>query len=105
MIFVTDYYYLVLVCNLLKCCFCSEDSLVCKGVDNESEGQHQGADSEEPSSNEPKLKQSIYGEEALRISPAEPYCLRRPIRRGHLNISQHYPMQQVQIDFIQFSKR
>ncbi|XP_024026310.1 actin-related protein 9 isoform X2 [Morus notabilis] len=65
------------------------------GVDNESGGQHQGADSQEPSSNEPKLKQSIYGEEAVRISPAEPYCLRRPIRRGHLNISQHYPMQQV----------
>ncbi|XP_024026314.1 actin-related protein 9 isoform X5 [Morus notabilis] len=71
------------------------DTLVCKGVDNESGGQHQGADSQEPSSNEPKLKQSIYGEEAVRISPAEPYCLRRPIRRGHLNISQHYPMQQV----------
>lgn len=24
------------------------------------------------------------GEEAMRISPIEPYCLRRPIRRGNL---------------------
>ncbi|KAJ0483488.1 putative SPX domain-containing protein [Helianthus annuus] len=31
----------------------------------------------------------------MRISPTEPYCLRRPIRRDHLNISQYYPMQQV----------
>lgn len=52
-------------------------------------------DNEEPSSNEPKYREYICGEEALRISPTEPYCLRRPIRRGHLNISLHYPMQQV----------
>ncbi|KAG9441478.1 hypothetical protein H6P81_017332 [Aristolochia fimbriata] len=42
-----------------------------------------------------KYRDSIFGEEALRISPREPYCLRRPIRRGHFNISQHYPMHQV----------
>ncbi|XP_058770811.1 actin-related protein 9 [Vicia villosa] len=42
-----------------------------------------------------KFREFICGEEALRISPTEPYCLCRPIRRGHLNISQHYPMQQV----------
>ncbi|KAL8515728.1 hypothetical protein ACS0TY_014419 [Phlomoides rotata] len=52
-------------------------------------------DNEEPSSNKPKYREYICGEEALRISPTEPYCLRRPIRRGHLNISLHYPMQQV----------
>ncbi|CAA0806660.1 Actin-related protein 9 [Striga hermonthica] len=49
----------------------------------------------ETSSTEPKYRECIFGEEALRISPTEPYCLRRPIRRGHLNISMHYPMQQV----------
>ncbi|EEF33078.1 conserved hypothetical protein [Ricinus communis] len=42
-----------------------------------------------------KYRGFICGEEALQISPTEPYCLHRPIRRGHLNISQHYPMQQV----------
>lgn len=49
----------------------------------------------ELSSGERKYKEYICGEDALRISPNEPYCLRRPIRRGHLNISQHYSMQQV----------
>ncbi|XP_047315504.1 actin-related protein 9 [Impatiens glandulifera] len=44
---------------------------------------------------ERKLREYVCGEEALTISPTEPYTLRRPIRRGHLNISQHYPMQQV----------
>lgn len=73
----------------------TNEVVVNKGVDIESADQHQGAASQEPSSSEPKLKQLIFGEEALRISPAEPYCLCRPIRRGHLNISQHYPMQQV----------
>lgn len=43
-----------------------------------------------------KYKEFICGEEALKISPNEPYCLRRPIRRGHFNVSQHYSMQQVQ---------
>lgn len=73
----------------------TNEVVVNKRVDIESADQHQGAASQEPSSSEPKLKQLICGEEALRISPAEPYCLCRPIRRGHLNISQHYPMQQV----------
>ncbi|XP_009803147.1 actin-related protein 9 isoform X1 [Nicotiana sylvestris] len=49
----------------------------------------------ESNSSERKYREYICGEEALRISPTEPYCLRRPIRRGHLNISQHYPTQQV----------
>ncbi|XXG84923.1 hypothetical protein AAC387_Pa11g0123 [Persea americana] len=52
-------------------------------------------DGRKQSSGEHKFKEYICGEEALRISPAEPYCLRRPIRRGHLNISQSYPTQQV----------
>lgn len=46
-------------------------------------------------SSEQKYRECIFGEEALKISSTEPYCLRRPIRRGHLNISQHYPSQQV----------
>ena len=84
-----------LVCSLLKHGnFCTE-SLAPEGVDDESAYQHEDADSKGPGSSGPKFKQSIFGEEALKISPAEPYCLRRPIRRGHLNISQHYPMQQV----------
>ncbi|XP_042463452.1 actin-related protein 9-like isoform X4 [Zingiber officinale] len=41
------------------------------------------------------FKEFICGEEALKISPVEPYCLSHPIRRGHLNISHHYPLQQV----------
>ncbi|TMW88728.1 hypothetical protein EJD97_018189 [Solanum chilense] len=49
----------------------------------------------EPNSSERKYREYICGEEALRISPTEPYCLRRPIRRGHLNVSQYYPTQQV----------
>ncbi|KAK6138891.1 hypothetical protein DH2020_027365 [Rehmannia glutinosa] len=57
--------------------------------------QNEGTVKDEPSSTEPKYREYICGEEALRISPTEPYCLRRPIRRGHLNISLHYPMQQV----------
>ncbi|KAL4191398.1 hypothetical protein AMTRI_Chr07g80340 [Amborella trichopoda] len=45
--------------------------------------------------NQYKFKDFICGEEALRIASVEPYCLRRPIRRGHFNISQHYSVQQV----------
>ncbi|XP_042458080.1 actin-related protein 9-like isoform X2 [Zingiber officinale] len=41
------------------------------------------------------FKEFICGEEALKISPVEPYSLSHPIRRGHLNISHHYPLQQV----------
>lgn len=51
-------------------------------------------------SSERKFRECIYGEEALQISPTEPYCLRRPIRRGHLNISQYYPMQQVNVSLL-----
>lgn len=71
------------------------ESSVDKSVINESLVQPEGTSSKEPTLTEQKFMEVICGEEALRISPTEPYCLRRPIRRGHLNISQHYPMQQV----------
>lgn len=58
--------------------------------------QQEGNDSKDRSSVVYKHRNSIFGEEALQISPTEPYCIRRPIRRGHLNVSQYYPMQQVQ---------
>ncbi|XP_050374907.1 actin-related protein 9 isoform X2 [Argentina anserina] len=57
--------------------------------------QHEDANAEELDSSRHQYRESIFGEEALKISPKEPYTLRRPIRRGHLNISQHYPTQQV----------
>ncbi|XP_027116482.1 actin-related protein 9 isoform X1 [Coffea eugenioides] len=62
---------------------------------DESSVEKEGHDYRENNSSEPRYRECIFGEEALRISPTEPYCLRRPIRRGHLNISQYYPMQQV----------
>jgi hypothetical protein len=65
-------------------------------VTNESVDQHEGTNSKELILSKPNFRRFICGEEALKISPTEPYCLQRPIRRGHLNISQHYPMQQVQ---------
>ena len=74
--------------------FCAE-SLENQGANMESIDQHESNDCKEASSSECKYRQFICGEEALRISPNEPYCLRRPIRRGHFNVSQHYPMQQV----------
>ena len=55
----------------------------------------EGNNNEEPSSVERRYKEYICGDEALRISATEPYSVRRPIRRGHLNISLYYPMQQV----------
>ncbi|XP_073140097.1 actin-related protein 9 [Henckelia pumila] len=62
--------------------------------------QKEGKTDEEDSSSEPKYREYICGEEALRISSSEPYVLRRPIRRGHLNISLHYPVQQVLEDML-----
>ncbi|XP_052188307.1 actin-related protein 9 isoform X2 [Diospyros lotus] len=66
-----------------------------KGEISEAPAQEEGTASQEPDLSEFKFREYICGEEALRISPMEPYCLRRPIRRGHFNISQYYPMQQV----------
>ncbi|XP_051127803.1 actin-related protein 9 isoform X2 [Andrographis paniculata] len=61
----------------------------------ESSTQNEDNVDDGPSSTEPKYREYIIGEEALRIPPNEPYCLRRPIRRGHFNISMYYPAQQV----------
>uniref|UniRef100_A0A6N2N2B6 Actin-related protein 9 n=2 Tax=Salix TaxID=40685 RepID=A0A6N2N2B6_SALVM len=66
-----------------------------EGKSGENVKKHEGTDAEGISSGERKFRGQIFGEEALRISPTEPYCLSRPIRRGHFNISQHYPLQQV----------
>ncbi|MED6162677.1 Actin-like protein arp9 (SWI/SNF complex component arp9) [Stylosanthes scabra] len=65
-----------------------------KDVTSESLGPKQDTGTKELHLSERKFREFICGEEALRISRAEPYCLNRPIRRGHLNISQHYSMQQ-----------
>lgn len=66
-----------------------------KDETSESLDPKEGIDLKEIGVSNRKLRKFICGEEALRIAPTEPYCLCRPIRRGHLNISQHYPMQQV----------
>ncbi|RZR92236.1 hypothetical protein BHM03_00020542 [Ensete ventricosum] len=52
-------------------------------------------DDGESSPEEFMFKEVICGEEALKISSVEPYCLSHPIRRGHFNVSQHYPLHQV----------
>lgn len=44
---------------------------------------------------ENKYKEMIFGEDALKIPPSESYCLSRPIRRGHFNVSQNYSLHQV----------
>ncbi|XP_031275648.1 actin-related protein 9 [Pistacia vera] len=79
-----------------------EESLssVNEGMTDESMGQHESTDNKELNLNERKFREFICGEEALKISPTEPYCLHRPVRRGHLNVSQHYPVQQVLEDMI-----
>ncbi|WOH12740.1 hypothetical protein DCAR_0832248 [Daucus carota subsp. sativus] len=66
-----------------------------KGETSASPAQLENTSISELHSGQRKYRECIYGEEALKISPTEPYCLRRPIRRGHLNVSQYYPMQQV----------
>ncbi|XP_038722899.1 actin-related protein 9 [Tripterygium wilfordii] len=76
------------------------DSLANKDCVGEVSDHHKGADVKELSSSERKFRKFIFGEDALKISPTEPYCLHRPIRRGHFNISQHYPMQQVLEDLL-----
>ncbi|KAJ8763322.1 hypothetical protein K2173_001460 [Erythroxylum novogranatense] len=66
-----------------------------EGLIGDSLEKHEGTDANELIAREPRLRSCLFGEEALRISPTERYCLRRPIRRGHLNVSQHYTAQQV----------
>lgn len=68
-----------------------------KGETSASPAQLENTSISELHSGQRKYRECIYGEEALKISPTEPYCLRRPIRRGHLNVSQYYPMQQVML--------
>ncbi|KAF5176478.1 actin-related protein [Thalictrum thalictroides] len=65
-----------------------------KDVKRESLDQAKGFHGD-PSSSAHVFRDYICGEEALKIPPSKPYRLRRPIRRGHLNISQQYPLQQV----------
>ncbi|URD72445.1 Actin-related protein [Musa troglodytarum] len=68
--------------------------------DAECEPSNSKADDDgESSLEEFMFKEFICGEEALKISSVEPYCLSHPIRRGHFNVSQHYPLQQVLEDF------
>ncbi|KAL5981377.1 Actin-like protein arp9 [Asimina triloba] len=74
--------------------FLSKESVEIK-AEGEQLDQPKGADNKERNSDECKYREFICGEEAQRIPSTEPYCLRRPICRGHLNISQHYPTQQV----------
>lgn len=47
-----------------------------------------------------KYRNMIFGEEAMRISPKEPYTIHRPIRRGHFNVSPQYSAQQVHVSFL-----
>lgn len=65
-----------------------------KGMD-QSVDQPESSDTKEFESCERKFREFICGEEAMKISSTEPYCLHRPIRRGHFNVSQHYAVQQV----------
>ncbi|KFK31713.1 hypothetical protein AALP_AA6G149400 [Arabis alpina] len=55
-------------------------------------------DSKDASESKRKYRKMIFGEEAMKISPKEPYCVHRPIRRGHFNVSPHYSAQQVSED-------
>ncbi|KAJ4967708.1 hypothetical protein NE237_014409 [Protea cynaroides] len=66
-----------------------------EGVKDEPLDTPEDTDHREPVLSDYKFREFICGEEALKISPTEPYCLCRPIRRGHFNVSQYYPMQQV----------
>ncbi|VVB07224.1 unnamed protein product [Arabis nemorensis] len=52
-------------------------------------------DSKDTSESKRKYRKMIFGEEAMTISPKEPYCVHCPIRRGHFNVSPHYSAQQV----------
>lgn len=52
-------------------------------------------DSKDTGESKRKYRKTIFGEEALTISPKEPYCLYHPIRRGHFNVSPHYSAQRV----------
>ncbi|XP_047065124.1 actin-related protein 9-like [Lolium rigidum] len=61
---------------------------------DEDPSQSTSDDGNRPNSEEIKYKEMIFGEDALKIPPSAPYCLSRPIRRGHFNISQNYQLHQ-----------
>ncbi|VAH24722.1 unnamed protein product [Triticum turgidum subsp. durum] len=62
---------------------------------DEDPSQSTSDDGNKSNSEESKYKEMIFGEDALKIPPSAPYCLGRPIRRGHFNISQNYSLHQV----------
>uniref|UniRef100_A0ACD5V0C5 Uncharacterized protein n=1 Tax=Avena sativa TaxID=4498 RepID=A0ACD5V0C5_AVESA len=62
---------------------------------DEDPSQSTSEDGNRPNAEESKYKEMIFGEDALKIPPSASYCLNRPIRRGHFNISQNYPSHQV----------
>jgi actin-related protein 8 len=70
------------------------DRSVYKGAEEDTppstSGDGNGHDFEEN-----KYKEMIFGEDALKIPPSESYCLSRPIRRGHFNVSHNYSLHQV----------
>ncbi|KAL1191303.1 Actin-related protein 9 [Cardamine amara subsp. amara] len=57
-------------------------------------------DSKDTGESNHKYRKVIFGEEALTISPKEPYAIHHPIRRGHFNVSPQYSAQQVIEDLI-----
>jgi actin-related protein 8 len=61
-----------------------------EGTPQSTSGHDDGRDVEEN-----KYKEMIFGEDALKIPPSESYCLSRPIRRGHFNVSHNYSLHQV----------
>ncbi|KAJ0970294.1 hypothetical protein J5N97_023171 [Dioscorea zingiberensis] len=71
------------------------DGTVIKGSEDGLIKKSEAIDVGEPCPDEYTYKKFICGEDALKISSTEPYCLHRPIRRGHFNVSQHYSPQQV----------
>ncbi|KAJ0970301.1 hypothetical protein J5N97_023178 [Dioscorea zingiberensis] len=71
------------------------DGTVIKGSEDGLIKKSEAIDVGEPCPDEYTYKKFICGEDALKISSTEPYCLHRPIRRGHFNVSEHYSPQQV----------
>lgn len=79
-------------------CFAEPPKLPDRSVDKNAEeetppstsGAGNGHDFEEN-----KYKEIIFGEDALKIPPSESYCLNRPVRRGHFNVSHNYSLHQV----------
>ncbi|ESQ44684.1 hypothetical protein EUTSA_v10003170mg [Eutrema salsugineum] len=61
---------------------------------------HDGTDSKDTGEKKRKYRKMIFGEEAMKISPKEPYSIHRPIRRGHFNVSPYYSSQQVCEDLV-----